>query len=181
VSRLVGEDFSRLLTGFEHTAFRLELLRRYTAPAEEAPLRRFLAGEPPRIEWAQDWLDQVAQMTAAGKSMQRVRVVDTPPGDYLRFELALFPHSIKAGEEILILDRDTAAALGLPDQDFWLWDSSRVALMHYDDEGSFLGAELIEDPRTVVRNCYWRDAALHFSMTYQRYMAEQFLLRHAPS
>jgi hypothetical protein len=177
VTRLVGEDFSRLLTSFEHTAFRLEMLSEYTSPIEEAPLRRFLAGEPPGIEWARDWLDQVSIMTAAGKSMRRVRVVDTPPGDYLRFELACYPHSIEAGEDILILGREIAEALALPDQDFWLLDSSRVALMHYDDEGSFLGAEVIEDPESVVRHCYWRDAALHYSMTYPRYMAEQFLLR----
>jgi len=51
VARLVGEDFSRLLASFEHTAFRLEALDRYTVPSEEEPLRTFLANEPQARGW----------------------------------------------------------------------------------------------------------------------------------
>jgi len=116
-------------------------------------------------------------MTAAGKRMQRVRVVDEPLGDYLRFEFAFYPDTIEAGEDIRILDRRTAEAAGLPAHDYWLFDSSRLALMRYDAEGRFLGAELVEDPVMVVRHCYWRDAALHYAVSYQRYLAERLLVR----
>src|SRR6266498_5524921 len=40
-------EWDALLRGFEHSAFRLEVLQHYAMPYEDASLRRFLAGEPP--------------------------------------------------------------------------------------------------------------------------------------
>jgi hypothetical protein len=87
----------------------------------------------------------------------RVRVVTVPLTDYSRFGLWCSQHTNAAGEEIRYLRRDQAA--GLPDYDYWLFDSRKLALMHYDDADRFLGAEIVEEPATVVQHSYWRDAA----------------------
>ncbi len=180
MSRLVGEDFSRLFASFEHTAFRLEVLDRYTVPDEDEQYRKFLANEPPDNAYMKPWLDMLSDMAAAGKRMQRVRVAKEPLGHYLRFQFTCgYPYTIEAGEDIRILGSETAQALGLPGQDFWLFDSRQVARMHYDIEGHFLGAELVDEPGTVVQHCYWRDAALHYAVPYQRYVAEHLLLGRA--
>lgn len=49
-----------------------------------------------------------------------------------------------AGEDIRYLARHDAT--GLPDYDYWLFDSSGLVRMHFDDDENFLGGELIEDP-----------------------------------
>ena len=175
--RLVGEDFYRLFASFEHTAFRLEALDRYTVPDEDEQYRRFLADEPLDNTYMKPWLDIVADLATAGKRMQRVRVATEPLGDYLRFQFTCgYPYDIEAGEDIRILGSETAQALGVPRQDFWLFDSRQLARMYFDAEGHFLGAELVDEPATVVRHCYWRDAALHYAVPYQRYVAERLLL-----
>jgi hypothetical protein len=44
--------------------------------------------------------------------------------------------------------------------------------MRFDDDGHFYGVELTDDPHAVARCCYWRDAALHHAIPYERYIAE---------
>ena len=92
--------------------------------------------------------------------MHRVRIISLPPSDYSRYGLYVCQRwNIPAGEDIRYLDRTDAA--GLPDHDFWLFDSCRLYLMHYDDHDAPLGAEFIEHPAEVVRHNYFRDVAWH--------------------
>jgi hypothetical protein len=169
-----SEEFDQPFQTFKRTAFRLEALDRYAVPIEEEPVRRFLAGEPVDLGWLTPYLTLVQHARAAGKRYQRVRVVSEPliDNDYLRYEFAYYPHTIAAGEEIRILPRARAEALELPDRDFWLFDSCLVALMRFDREGHLHGVELTDEPQVVARCCYWRDAALHNAIAFERYVAE---------
>ena len=70
--------YGRFITesDFQHTAFRLEVLQRYTVPYEKEPLRRFLANEPPPDDPDKErWLAFIREAVGAGKRMQRVHVV----------------------------------------------------------------------------------------------------------
>ena len=49
------------------------------------------------------------------------------------------------------MTRDQAQAAGLPDYDYWLFDSRKLVRMHFDDDDHFLGGELIEDPAEIVQ------------------------------
>jgi len=183
-SRVVApdsEEFDRLFQTFERTAFRLEALDRYAVPIEDEPVRRFLAGEPVDTDWLTPYLTLVQRAAAAGKRLQRVRVVSEPPtdNDYLRYEFAYYPYSIAAGEDIRVLSRAQAERLDLPDRDFWLFDSRLVALMRFDRDGHLHGVELTDEPQVVARCCYWRDAALHHATSFERYVAEHGELRPA--
>ena len=84
-----------------------------------------------------------------------------PLSDYSRFGIFCAQYTNAAGEDIRYLHRDIAQADGLPNYDFWLFDSRKLVRMHFDDEDAFLGAELIEDPVEIVQHNYWRDAAWH--------------------
>lgn len=161
-----GPEFGALFQRFEHTAFRLEPRRRYNVSDEEEPFRRFLAGEDPGADWLQDWLDLMRKQTGQGKLVERVRIVDDPPSEYLSFEIAMTPHNLDAGEDIRYLDRRRAAEAGLPDYDFWMFDSTMVARMEFDGNDVPLGARLITDPAEVVRHNYWRDVAWHHAYRY---------------
>jgi uncharacterized protein DUF6879 len=170
----LGAEFDELFTAFRHTAFRLETLDRYDVGYEEEPLRRFLAGKPkPHDDAKQAWVRTIADALAAGKRMERVHVVTEPLTDYLRFELAWgYPENVEAGEDIRILPVSLGSwPAGVPNHDFWLFDSKSVAVMRYDDGGRFRGAELVEDSEIVMQHCSWRDAAWRDAVPYKQYLA----------
>lgn len=163
-----GPAFVELFRSFAHTARRLEVRDRYDSPTEREPLRRFLAGEAEDLAWFQNWVGIVGQATRAGKVFQRVRVVTVPLSDYSRFGLSLARHNIAAGEDIRYLDR--AAAAGLPGLDFWVFDSCRVAQLHFTDDDQLQGAEIITDPAVVVERCAALDDAVHRSITRDEFV-----------
>jgi hypothetical protein len=103
----------------------------------------------------------VRAATSAGRRFARVRVVARPMTAYQRFSHALAEHNNRAGEDIRYLARDQAEAAGLPDHDYWLFDSRKLAIMHFAEDDQFQGAEIIEDPAVIVQHNYWRDVAWH--------------------
>lgn len=165
-----GPEFGRLFRTFEHTAFRLETRDQYTSPNETEALRQFTAGEPVDMEWFQNWLSMIRAAAAAGRRFSRVRVVSLPLTDYSRFGLYCAEYTNAAGEDIRYLRRDEES--NLPDYDYWLFDSSTLVRMHFDDDENFLGGELIRDPAVVVKHNYWRDAAWHFAVRRDDFATE---------
>jgi hypothetical protein len=142
---------------------------------EAESFRKFLAGEPYDLDWHQTWLADIRSITASGRQMQRVRLVSVPPTDYQRFELAVTPTNLAAGEDIRVLPRSHAAGLDLPDHDYWLFDDARLGIMHFDDNGLFHGIEMIEDPATVTAHHAAYDRALRHAMTYTDYISSNQL------
>jgi hypothetical protein len=166
---LTGEDFRRLCQTFGHTAFRLETHDCYVDEDEQEPLRRVLAGKPPDDTWFMDWYEAIEQLAVEGKRMERVRVVSEPHSDYTRFGIDLARRlNVPSGEDIRYLPRRQAQALDLPDEDFWLLDSSRALVLHFADD-VLLGAELVTDPAEVVKRGYWRDVAWHYAVPVEQY------------
>jgi uncharacterized protein DUF6879 len=151
--------FASMFTSFRRTAFRFEVRERYNVPLEEAPLRRFLAGEPADLRWLAEWHRDVATAAAAGRRYRRVRAVSVPFSDYTRFGLAMAESNIAAGEDIRYLDRRQYEELGLPGYDAWLFDDARLAVLHFDAADRMLGGEIVTDRAVVRRHCAWRDLA----------------------
>jgi hypothetical protein len=120
----------------------------------------------------QGWLHMVREATDEGRRFARVRVVDLPMNDWSRYSYALAEHNIVAGEDIRYLARVNADALGLSDYDYWLFDSSKLVRMHFDDDDRFITGEVIEDPSEIVRTNYWRDAAWHKAVRRDDFAAE---------
>jgi hypothetical protein len=118
-----------------------------------------VAGKPLDLSWMQDWLRMVGEATAEGRRFARVRVVNLPMSDWARYSYALAEHNIAAGEDIRYLASGPAGAVELPNYDYWLFDSSKLVVMRFDDADRFVGGELVENPTEIVRANYWRDAA----------------------
>lgn len=112
----------------------------------------------------------VRAAAAGGRRFSRVRVVDLPMSEYNRFSFALSRHNVAAGEDIRYLDRKEAA--GLPDHDYWLFDSSSLLVMRFDEADRFTGGQVIDDPAVIVRHNYWRDAAWHKAVRRDDFAAE---------
>lgn len=121
-----------------------------------------MAGEPVDLGWFQSWLTMIREATAAGRRFRRVRVVSVPMSDYSRFGVFCSHYTNEAGEDIRYLSRQDAA--GLPDYDYWLFDSRKLVRMHFDQDETFLGGEIIADPTVIVKHNYWRDAAWHYAV-----------------
>jgi hypothetical protein len=130
----------------------------YNIPREAEPLRKFLAGEPD-VSYHENWSNMVRQATAEGRRFSRVRVVSFPLTDYARFAMWVAGYTREAGDDIRYITRDQAA--GLPDYDYWLFDSRKLLKMRFTDDDQFIGGEVIEDPAEIVQHAYWRDAAQH--------------------
>jgi len=175
MGRLAGEDFNRLFSTYVHTAFRLETRDHYAVTDEAEAFRKFLAGEPYELDWHRTWLAGIRSITGSGRRMQRVRLVSEPPTDYQRFELAVTPTNLAAGEDIRVLPRSRAAGLDLPAYDFWLFDDTRLGIMHFDDDGLFQGIEMIEDPTTMTAHHAASDRALQHAMSYADYVSSNQL------
>jgi uncharacterized protein DUF6879 len=161
MTMLTGEDFFDLFRTFDHAAFRLEVRESYY---EKVQLDEYLAGGPVDISYMDAWLALMVKQRVAGKRIERVRVVSSPFSDYTRYGLWLCKYNTRAGEDIRYLSRDRAD--GLPNHDYWLFDSKRLYVVHFDDSDEVLGAEPIEDHSSIVQHGYWRDAAWHQAIPY---------------
>jgi Family of unknown function (DUF6879) len=98
-----------------------------------------------------------------------VRIVSEPHSDYTRFGLDLGRVNAAAGEDIRYLPRERVKGVDLPDHDFWLTDSSRLAILRFGEDDVLLGAEVPTDPAVIVQHCYWRDVAWHYAIPLMDY------------
>lgn len=176
MATLTPDQFTTRFADFTESAFRLELLDHYVAPNEAGPFATFLTGEEPSREWREPWKRFVRGKLAGGATMARVHVMTEPLSPYVKFELTcVYPANVDAGEDVRVLPREHARRLRLPDQDFWLLDSTTAALMTYDDEGNWLSVDVTEDPNVVWRCAVARDVAVANSVPLNTYLAENNL------
>jgi hypothetical protein len=166
------DEITHLFQDFEHTAWRLETQRGYASDRVSTNWARFQRGETFDYNPAHPWHANVREQTEAGKRYGRVRLVDDPPTEGQRFLLASGLGNVAAGEDIRNLHRADAVRIGLPDFDFWLFDSRILVKFVIDSEGVTLGVQVIEDAESVVRACQARDAALHFAVPTKRFQAQ---------
>jgi hypothetical protein len=138
-----------------HDLVRVESLGWYVSTSDGAELDRYLAGErePDRASKAA-WLDRIRSDTAAGRAWRRLRIVEHPPTDYVRYSCEWgYTDNSAAGEQVRMLDLTDAqvgAGVLVDLGDFYLLDDVHVVAMRYDDSGAFTGAEPIKGPFSDV-------------------------------
>jgi hypothetical protein len=166
---LDGEQWRTFFDAFQHTAFRLETHPAYDVMSEREEYENFLSSGSLSIPDDDSWLTRVRHFRATGRWIGRVHVLRSPPTDYLRYEFAVYRHTVAAGEDVRIVDLATQPNPGLPSQDFWLFDDISVVRMDYDDRGAQLGRELLDDidPAPYIE---WQRIALEHARPYAEYM-----------
>jgi hypothetical protein len=132
-------------------AFHLELRDDYHIEDEEVPFRKWLKGEPDDFGWRIEWLSFVKGVITRGVVVQRARVVTEPHTDYVRWELALDPQNIAAGEDIRYLPRHNAEDIVLPTEDCWLFDDERLVLSLFKPGGGSGGFAREYNPDLIRR------------------------------
>jgi hypothetical protein len=156
-----GELFAQF-SAFAYSAFRLECLQDYDGTGRDT-----------------EWIARLRAARRWGKSHQRVHVVTEPLTPAMQQELTEgYEGNVAAGEDIGIIpvaEGDWPA--GVPRGDFWLFDSCRLYLMHYNDDGTWAGATRVTDPERVLGACQARDAARHRAVPWREYVASRPELR----
>ena len=167
MGRWVTRDEYGDLFAFEQTAFRLEVQPYYNVPYERESVESFLAGQPvppSEVPELAQWFSYVQEQTEAGRIIERVRVQPDPPTDYQRWERWVGHWNAGVGERIGYITPERASMAGIPiDRDWWLFDSSRVLMMEFDDDLLLSGGYLLTKPDEVAKFCAWRDLAVHNS------------------
>lgn len=169
VPQFIGfDEFGGMFAKLKHSAWRLETRRRYASDEETDTYAQFVAGEP--VTWYLDdpWCVGRREQSALGKRFERVRILDEPPTEGQRYLLDNARRNTAVGENIRVLTRSMADELGLPHEDFWIFDSRVVALLHHDDADEMTGVELITDPVQVLRYAQVREAAWHHAVPYDQ-------------
>ncbi|MFJ3660347.1 DUF6879 family protein [Streptomyces sp. NPDC090119] len=171
VPHVIGlDEFDRLFTQFEHTAWRLETRRRYASDELTDTYAQMTRGET--VDWAgvdAEWCAERREQVALGKRFERVRIIDNPPTAGQLYLLDNARRNSAVGEKILNVWREDADRLGLPGEDFWIFDSRLVALLNFDDADNLISVELITEPAAVLRYSTVRDAALHHAVPYEEF------------
>lgn len=164
------DRWREIFRGFTKSAFRLETHQVYTMPDERADFERFLAGLPAQPDDNHEWHDRVRGYVAAGKTIQRAKLVRLPLTDYTRYLLTEgIPENVKAGEDYRIIEMGVGDA-GLPDQDFWMFDERVVVHLDYESDGTQRGRELIEEP-DLPQYLRWRDLAVKQGVPFDEWHA----------
>lgn len=172
--QLTGKQFDELFDNYQYTARRLEPRDRYNTGLSTEPLQHYLAGELSDYSFMNRWTGKVGGWAAQGKRMARVRVVTEPLTDNARFSLHIARLNVAAGDEIRYLPRQRAQELelGLPDEDYWIFDATTAAIINFDEDDRPVGHELIEDPAEIVARLHWFDAAWHHSVSREEFAAK---------
>lgn len=145
---LDGDEWQAYFRDFKRSAFRLEVHQTYTMPFEAQTLR---------------------DHAVAGRTMGRAKIVRRPLTPYSRylFEWAI-PGNVTAGEDYQIVDVTERENMGLPDQDFWLFDETTVVHLNYRPDGTQINRELIQEP-DIGKYLAWRDLALESAVPFSAY------------
>ncbi|MGW2276754.1 DUF6879 family protein [Streptomyces sp. NPDC001770] len=148
--------FAELLADTRRTAVHLEMRDVYAIGDEREDFETFLRTgvpnlDPTRSFWPQ-WTPLVNDAVARGVLMRRARIVSEPVTDYIRYEHAITPLNLQAGEEVRWLPRRLASDIALPGNDFWLLDGRLVQFHHFTGSGDWAtdGKERTDDPAATA-------------------------------
>ncbi|MGH3515170.1 MAG: DUF6879 family protein [Pseudonocardiaceae bacterium] len=174
---LTLEQLTRLVETTQRDFFRLETLPSYDTAATTGDFRRWLDGETePTWEIRQPWLDSLTRWAGEGRPRRRVRIIHDPITDYERYACDWgYRHNVTAGELVRVLDlAERAEPPELQDAhgDWSLIDGRDVVQMHYQPDGQFIGAQVLEaqhgDRYRIAAEAVWNGAEL-FTQWWERH------------
>jgi hypothetical protein len=146
-------SFVELLDSAERSAVHLEMRDVYAVAEEADDVALWDSGawtiEDGRKSLA-DWLELVARTVGRRVAVRRARIVSEPVTSYIRYEHALTPLNLEAGEDVRWLPRRAALGLALPANDFWLIDGRVVRFNHFSGAGEAVEPEMSEDPSVAA-------------------------------
>lgn len=149
-----------IVTGFERSLRRLEQSSVYRHDLSDKSFARWSGGQPACIPFQDDteWIEMVRAKTAAGATIERVRIIDDPMTPYQTWLIPASSEIVAAGEVHKYVTRRVAAeVLGVhrADGDWWLVDDT--TLVFFDSTHGWGQISSVESEVVVARGV-WRRA-----------------------
>lgn len=166
MASITSDEFEQLLRSFERESIHLETRDAYGTAVELPHMAKWAAGEADDLEWLQDWCSTVRNHAAAGRSVRRARVVSEPLSDYQLWSHSIARSMVDAGEDIRWVSRRNVSSIGVPGNDFYLFDDRLVVFLHYAGNGLAVDRVTSMDPGDVdlcrsTFNSVWKLAVPH--------------------
>lgn len=164
---MAPDEWPTMLERFQRTAWHLERQPFYNVDLDVVEAWRSGDRTPPAERWPDFtyWRDLVENHTAAGRTIERVRIETEPPTEYQLWERWLAEvHNIPAGEIVRTIPMPRAHEVGLATTgpDWWLLDDEALLVMPFDTEGNLGTVTLSTDPSDIAEAVReWRLAVSH--------------------
>ena len=139
MAEITAEDFQELLRDFERSAVHVETRDAYGTETELPYMAKWAAGEMDDLAWLDDWCSTLRGHVAAGRTVQRARLVSEPLSDYQRWSYSIAHPMVDAGEDIRWIPRRLVSSIGIPGNDYYLLDDKMVIFLHYTGAGLSAG------------------------------------------
>lgn len=165
-----NNEFEALLaSGFEREAVHLETRDAYGTAVELPYMAKWAAGEPDDLAWLGDWCTTLREHSKNGRSVRRARIVSEPLSDYQRWSFSIADPMVDAGEDIRWIPRERVSGIGIPGNDFYLFDDRLAIFLHYAGSGLGTKKEATEDPVVLglCRNAF--EAAWKLAIPHREY------------
>lgn len=166
---ITDDEFDRLLAGFEREAIHLETRDAYGTEIELPYMAKWAAGEPDDLRWLEGWCTTLRAHVATGHSVRRARVVSEPLSDYQRWSHSIAQPMVDAGEDIRWIRRRLVSSIGIPGNDYYLFDDQLVVFLHYTGNGLSTAKTTSTDPAdlTLCREAF--EAVWQLSIPHRDY------------
>jgi hypothetical protein len=146
-------DWAEQFKAARSSAVHLEMRDLYGIASEVEPVHRFKetgwADTDPDSTWWRPWTSVVRGAVGRGVTVRRARIVSEPVTDYIRWEHAITPANLAAGELVRWLPRTNTSDLALPGNDLWLFDQHTVLFNLFTGDGDIAGYETRTEPEVV--------------------------------
>lgn len=169
MASITDDEFDRLLTDFARESVHLETRDAYGTQVELPHMAKWAAGVPDDLEWLQGWCTTLREHAAAGKTVRRARVVSEPLSDYQRWSHSIAAPMVDAGEDIRWVPRRLVSSIGIPGNDFYLFDDRLVVFLIYAGDGLAADKVTSTDPHDIglCRSAF--DAVWELSIPHRDY------------
>jgi hypothetical protein len=150
VTLISDDEFEGLLvSGFEREAIHLETRDAYGTAVELPYMAKWAAGEPDDLAWLADWCASLQEHVKNGRNVRRARIVSEPLSDYQRWSFSIAGPMVNAGEDIRWVPRERVSAIGIPGNDFYLFDDRLAVFLHYAGSGLGTKKTATSDPSAL--------------------------------
>lgn len=148
-------NLSEMFLKFKRSAKRLEILQEYHMDGDEwDTFQKYRNGYPtPIFNELDEWNNQIKEWSKQGKTVERIRVIDSPLTDYLKYQIDLgYLPSALCGQSVRFVSKKVFDAVNKYNikNDIWIFDDKHAFEMIYDKNGVFIESREVNSENPVL-------------------------------
>src|SRR2546423_10239553 len=98
----------------------------------------------------QDYCSRVGRHLADGRHIRRPRIVSEPLSEYQRWSHSIAHALVDAGEDIRWVPRPRVSTIGIPGNDYYIFDDRLAVFLHYSGDGLAIDRTTSSDSAVVA-------------------------------